>query len=118
SRPQAGEDAVCVQDQAHADGAIERYGARLFAKGSTQGEEINFFQTFGPVIGLNVMHRVLSTAAHNVWDIGLLDFTQAYPSTSLEEDVSLELSDGSIVKARKTIYGLKQSALEWYKELK
>ncbi|CAM9124172.1 unnamed protein product [Discosporangium mesarthrocarpum] len=101
-----------------ADGAIERYKARLVAKGFTQREGISFFQTFSPVIGFDVMRTVLATAAHNVWDIGLLDFTQAYLNASLEEAVWLENPDGSIVKARKAIYGLKQSALEWYKELR
>ncbi|CAN0506652.1 unnamed protein product, partial [Discosporangium mesarthrocarpum] len=36
----------------------------------------------------------------------------------LQEDIWLELPDGRIVKARKAIYGLKQSALELYKELR
>ncbi|CAN0511271.1 unnamed protein product, partial [Discosporangium mesarthrocarpum] len=42
----------------------------------------------------------------------------AYLNAPLQEDIWLELPDGRIVKARKAIYGLKQSALEWYKELR
>ncbi|CAM9347527.1 unnamed protein product [Discosporangium mesarthrocarpum] len=61
---------------------------------------------------------MLATAAHNARDIVLLDLAQAYVNASLEEDVWLDLPDGRIVKARKAIYGLKQSTLEWYKELK
>ncbi|CAM9239189.1 unnamed protein product [Discosporangium mesarthrocarpum] len=64
------------------------------------------------------MRIVLATAAHNAWDIGLLDCTQAYLIASLANDVWLELRDGRNVEARKATYGLKQSALEWYKELK
>ncbi|CAN0502540.1 unnamed protein product, partial [Discosporangium mesarthrocarpum] len=46
------------------------------------------------------------------------DFTQAYLNATLKEDVWLELPDGEIVKANKAIYGLEQSAMEWYKELR
>ncbi|CAM9735627.1 unnamed protein product [Discosporangium mesarthrocarpum] len=64
------------------------------------------------------MRMVQVTTAQNVWDIGLLDFTQVYLNVFLKEDVWLELPDCSIVKARKSIYGLNQSALKWYKELR
>ncbi|CAN0510603.1 unnamed protein product, partial [Discosporangium mesarthrocarpum] len=90
-----------------ADGAVERYKARLVAKGFTQREGIDFFQTFSPVIGFDVMRTVLATAAHKAWNISLLDFTQAYLNAPLQEDIWLELPDGRIVKARKAIYGLK-----------
>ncbi|CAN0507140.1 unnamed protein product, partial [Discosporangium mesarthrocarpum] len=101
-----------------ADGAVERYKARLVPKGFTQREGIDFFQTLSPVIGFDVIRTVLATAAHKAWDISLLDFTQAYLNAPLQEDIWLELPDGRIVKVRKAIYGLKQSALEWYKELR
>ncbi|CAN0395947.1 unnamed protein product, partial [Discosporangium mesarthrocarpum] len=45
------------------DEAVERYKACLVAKGFTQREGINFFQTFSPVIGFDVMQTVLATAA-------------------------------------------------------
>ncbi|CAM9190676.1 unnamed protein product [Discosporangium mesarthrocarpum] len=79
---------------------------------------IDFLQTFSPVTGFHVIRTVLATATRNTWDTGLLDFTQAYLNASLEEDVWLELPDGSIVKAHWAMYGLTQSALEWYKELR
>ncbi|CAN0457410.1 unnamed protein product, partial [Discosporangium mesarthrocarpum] len=51
-------------------------------------------------------------------NIKALDLAQAYINATLNEDVWLELPDGEIVKANKPIYGLKQSAMEWYKELR
>ncbi|CAN0503597.1 unnamed protein product, partial [Discosporangium mesarthrocarpum] len=88
-----------------ADGAVERYKARLVAKGFTQRKGIDFFQTFSPVIGFDVMRTVLATATHKAWDFSFLDFTQAYLNATLQEEIWLELPDGRIVKARKAIYG-------------
>ncbi|CAM9949254.1 unnamed protein product [Choristocarpus tenellus] len=52
------------------------------------------------------------------WVMNSLDFIQVYLNAPLPEDVWLQLPNGSIVKAAKAIYGLKQLAMEWYKELK
>ncbi|CAN0444681.1 unnamed protein product [Discosporangium mesarthrocarpum] len=101
-----------------AQGAVERYKARLVARGFTQHEGVDFFQTFSPVVGYDTLRAVLSVAAYRGWNIDALDFTQAYLNATLKEDVWLELPDGEIVKANKSIYGLKQSAMEWYKELR
>ncbi|CAN0468151.1 unnamed protein product, partial [Discosporangium mesarthrocarpum] len=84
----------------------------------TQHEGVDFFQTFSPVVGYDTLQTVLSVAAYRGWTINALDFTQTYLNATLKEDVWLELPDGEIVKANKAIYGFKQSAMEWYKELR
>ncbi|CAM9449797.1 unnamed protein product, partial [Choristocarpus tenellus] len=99
-------------------GEIERYKARLVARGFSQQERVDYFRTFSPVVGFEAIQIVLATAANRNWIINSLDFTQAYLNPPLPEDVWLQLPNGSIVKAARAIYGLKQSAMEWYKELK
>ncbi|CAM9832855.1 unnamed protein product [Sphacelaria rigidula] len=64
------------------------------------------------------MRTVLATAALRKWRVGMLDFTQAFLNAPLQEDVWLQLPDKSVVKADKAIYGLKQSAVQWFKELR
>ncbi|CAM9813310.1 unnamed protein product, partial [Choristocarpus tenellus] len=103
-----------IKRTAHRD--IERYKARLVARGFSQQEGVDYFSTFSPVVGFDVIRAVLTTAANRNW-INSLDFTQAYLNARLPEDVWLQLPNGSIVKAARAIYGLKQSAMEWYKEL-
>ncbi|CAN0513519.1 unnamed protein product, partial [Discosporangium mesarthrocarpum] len=98
-----------------ADGAVERYKARLVAKGFTQREWKRLLSDLQPCHRLR--RHAYRAAVHKAWDISLLDLTQAYLNAPFQEDIWLELPDGRIVKARKAIYGLKQSALEWYKEL-
>ncbi|CAN0062222.1 unnamed protein product, partial [Choristocarpus tenellus] len=105
-----------IKRTAHGD--IERYKARLVARGFSQQEGVDYFSTFSPVVGFDVVRAVLATAANRNWIINSLDFTQAYLNAPLPEDVWLQLLNGSIVKAARAIYGLRQSAMEWYKELK
>ncbi|CAM9800780.1 unnamed protein product [Choristocarpus tenellus] len=88
------------------------------ACGFTQNAGVYFFETFSPVVGYDSLRCVTSVAAYKGWSIDALDFTHAYLNTDLQEDVWLELPDGRIVKAEKAIYGLKQSAMEWFHELR
>ena len=79
---------------------------------------MDFFETFSPVVGFDIVRTVLAISAMKEWKLRALDFKQAYLNAALSEDIWLELPDGSEVKALNAIYGLKQSALEWYKELR
>ncbi|CAM9685456.1 unnamed protein product, partial [Choristocarpus tenellus] len=105
-----------IKRTAHGD--IERYKARLVARGFSQQEGVDYFSTFSPVVGFDVIRAVLATVANRNWIINSLDVTRVYLNAPLPEDVWLQLPNGSIVKAARAIYGLKQSAMEWYKELK
>ncbi|CAM9605844.1 unnamed protein product [Choristocarpus tenellus] len=105
-----------IKRTAHGD--IERFKARLVVQGFSQQVGVDYFSIFSPVVGFDVIRAVLATAANRNWVINSLDFTQAYLNAPLPEDVWLQLPNGSIVKAARAIYGLKQSAMEWYKELK
>ena len=100
------------------DGSVERYKSRLVAKGFTQRSGVDFFETFSPVVGFDTMRTVLAASAAKGWNIKVLDFKQAYLNAPLREDIWLELPNGEVVKACKAVYGLRQSAMEWWKELR
>jgi len=50
------------------DGTIDKYKARLFAKGFTQQNGIDFFDTYSPVVKISSIKIILALASiHNLF---------------------------------------------------
>ncbi|CAM9822090.1 unnamed protein product, partial [Choristocarpus tenellus] len=113
-------EALAGPDAEHWKKAMEQEMEGQRTKGTFhEGEKgVNYFGTFSPVVGFDLIRAVLATAGNRNLIINSLDFTQAHLNAPVPEDVWLQLPNGSIVKAARAIYGLEQSAMEWYKELK
>ncbi|CAM9003946.1 unnamed protein product [Rhodiola kirilowii] len=47
----------------HSDGTIERYKARLVSRGFSQEEELDYNETFAPVVKITTVRTVLALAA-------------------------------------------------------
>ncbi|CAM9249435.1 unnamed protein product, partial [Choristocarpus tenellus] len=72
-----------------ANGDIERFKTRMAARGFSKQEGVDYFSTFSPVVGIDVIRVALATAANKLWVINTLNFTQAYLNALLPEDVWL-----------------------------
>jgi hypothetical protein len=59
-------------------GSLERYEARLVAKGFTQTYGIDYLETFAPVAKLNSVRVLLSLVANRDWPLQQLDVKNAY----------------------------------------
>ncbi|KAL5553897.1 hypothetical protein UlMin_041298 [Ulmus minor] len=105
-----------------ADGSIERFKAKLVAKGFTQSYGIDYQETFAPIYKLNTVWVLLSLAVNQDWPLHQLDVKNAFLNGDLEEEVcmtvppSLENSTNSrmVCKLKKSLYGLKQSPRAWF----
>lgn len=72
------------------DGSVEHYKARLVAQGYSQISEIDFDETFTPVIKPTVVGVVLSITFINKWIIRQLDVKNAFLHGNLKETVYIE----------------------------
>jgi hypothetical protein len=53
----------------HADGTVDRYKARLVARGFSQVEGLDFFETYAPVVRLEALRVLLAIAAYHDYEI-------------------------------------------------
>ena len=109
-----------------ANGKIDKYKARLVARGFTQVQGVDYFETFSPTAKLSSLRTILSIATHLNWDIKVFDYSAAFLNGefSPEEEIYMEqaphYTNGNpkdVIQLRRTIYGLKQSSRKWYEKL-
>ena len=106
---------------------IDKYKARVVAKGFTQIYGINYYETYAPVVKLASFCLVLAISARNRWVVDTFEFDAAYLNSELGEDevifmeqpVGFETKDWKayVWRLLKTLYGLKQGAKNWHDTL-
>jgi hypothetical protein len=62
------------------DGSVERYKARLVARGFTQTRGVDYNETFAPVTRLDTLRLLAATAAQREWEFRQIDIKTAYLS--------------------------------------
>ena len=107
------------------DGSIDRYKARLVARGYTQTHGVDYDEVFSPVARMAAIRSLL--ALGNALDLEMhqMDVNTAFLNGKLEHEVYMEQPEGFtnsdhpeyVCKLSKSLYGLKQSARCWYNTL-
>jgi histone deacetylase 1/2 len=108
-----------------ADGNIDRYMARLVAKGFKQRYELDYEDTFSPVVKPTTIRLLLSMAITHGWHLRQLDIQNAFLHGVLEEEVFMRQPPGFedsthvgyLCRLDKALYGLKQAPRAWHARL-
>jgi hypothetical protein len=103
-------------------GNIERFKARLMAKGFTQREDIDYTEIFSPVSCNDSLGIIMALVAHYDLELHQMDVKTTFLNRDLLENVYMAQPKGFAVKGkehmgchlRKSIYVLKQASRQWY----
>ena len=104
------------------NGSVSRYKARLVAKGFHQQAEVDFGETFSPVVKPPTVRIILSLATQNQWSLRQLDVSNAFLHGLLKEKVFIAQPLGfvdstlpsHVCHLQKSLYGLKQAPHAWF----
>ncbi|KAF0707421.1 hypothetical protein AaE_013609, partial [Aphanomyces astaci] len=104
-------------------GNVDKFKARLVARGFSQRYGVDYSNTYAPVIKQASVRLIYVLAAIFKCEITHLDFPQAYLNAKTDFDIYIELPEGFDVDTkkyvgllRKGLYGLKQSGMLWHEE--
>jgi hypothetical protein len=101
------------------NGQINRYKARLVARGFSQQYGIDYYETFAPVVRMESLRILLAVAVREDLEVHQMDVITAYLAGELEEEIYMAPPHGllgaaqKVCRLKKGLYGLKQSARVW-----
>lgn len=102
-----------------------QYRARIVAKGFTQKFGLDYDETFSPVVRHSTLRLLFALSVKLGLNINQLDVKTAYLNGHLKEEIYMSAPEGfisetpgKVLKLKKAVYGLKQSALVWYERVR
>lgn len=103
-----------------ANGDVDKYKARLVARGFTQEKGFDYSETYSPTAKLTTFRVLMATANHFGYYIGQMDVNSAFLNGELKEEIYMQQPEGfikdksKVCKLIKSLYGLKQASRVWY----
>lgn len=108
-----------------ADGTIERFKARLVVLGNRQKENVDYKETFTPVVKMSTIRTFLEVASAKKWELHQMDVHNTFLHGDLHEEVYMQLPLGFrtenknlVCHLQKSLYGLKQAPRRWFAKLR
>ncbi|CAI7866763.1 unnamed protein product [Closterium sp. NIES-53] len=103
-------------------GSPPAFKARYVARGFSQQQGVEFFQTFSPTPKMTTLRVLLHVAAQRDYQLHSLDFSTAFLQGSLHEEIWLRhlpgftgsFPAGTQWSLRRPVYGLRQAPREWH----
>ena len=98
-----------------ANSEIDKYKARLVARGFTQVQGVDYYETFSPTAKLSSLRTILSIATRFDWDIKVFDYSAAFLNGEFAPDEEIYMEQApyytngnsqEVIRLHRTIYGL------------
>jgi hypothetical protein len=104
----------------NSDGTLDRFKARLVARGFTQQYGIDFTETFAPTVRMATLRAFMAVVACEDLECRQYDIKNAFTESQLKEEIWMKLpkglrrvKPGHSVRLLRSLYGLKQAARNW-----
>ncbi|CAI6006620.1 unnamed protein product [Closterium sp. NIES-65] len=102
------------------------FKARYVARGFSQRQGVDYFQTFSPTPKMTTLRVLLHITAQRDYELHSLDFSTAFLQGSLHEEIWLRrppgftgtFPPGTQWSLRRPFYGLRQAPREWHDTLR
>ncbi|CAI7876522.1 unnamed protein product [Closterium sp. NIES-53] len=102
------------------------FKARYVARGFSQWQGVDYFQTFSPTPKMTTLRVLLHVVAHRDYELHSYDFSTAFLQGSLHEEIWLRrppgftgsLPPGTQWSLPQPVYGLRQAPREWHDTLR
>lgn len=101
------------------NGSVDRFKARLVARGFSQVFGIDYKETFSPVVKYSSIRMILAVSACEKLKLRQFDIKTAFLNGDLNEDIYMEQpegfddSSGRVCLLNRSLYGLKQASRCW-----
>ncbi|CAI7920502.1 unnamed protein product [Closterium sp. NIES-53] len=115
------------------DGMVKRppgsppaFKARYVARGFSQRQGVDYFQTFSPTPKMTTLRVLLHVAAQRDYELHSLDFSTAFLQGSLHKEIWLRrppgftesFPAGTQWSLQQPVYGLRQAPREWHNTMR
>ena len=101
------------------DGTLERFKARLVARGFSQAYGIDYTETFAPTVRMATLRSFLAIVACEDLECIHIDIKNAFTESELKEELwmkspqGVKVKKGHALQLLRSLYGLKQAARDW-----